>query len=153
MAYRFSTGALNSLLAKTKADLADGVIMFYTGAQPASPDAAPTGTYLGKATLNGGAWTAGSATNGLEFDAPVGASMNKAAAETWTFVCAVAGTIGWGRFVSNSASDTGGVSTTLIRHDFSVGITSGDMLMAKVTYAVAETGIVQNFTIPFSNIS
>jgi hypothetical protein len=153
MAYRFSTGAFNSLLAKTKDDLANGAINFYTGAQPASPDAAPTGTFLGRATLAGGAWTAGSATNGLEFDTPVGANMTKAPAEEWKFVCSVAGTIGWARFVSNSASDTGGVSTTLVRHDLSVGVTTGDLQMAKVTYAVGETGVIQSYAIPFSNIS
>jgi hypothetical protein len=151
--FRFSTGCFNSFLATLKSDMADGVINFYTGAQPSSPDAAPTGTFLGRATLAAGSWTAGSPTNGLEFDAPSGATINKAAAEEWKFKCTTAGTIGWARFVSNSASDTGGSSTTLKRMDFSVGITSGDCLMSKVTYAVDETGVIQSFTIPFSNIS
>lgn len=153
MAFRYSTGCFNSFLTKFKTDIANGSIAFYTGAQPTSPDAAVTGTYLGRATLAGGAWVAGTATNGLEFDAPVLAEIDKAAAEEWKFVCEVAGTIGYGRFVSNSASDTGGASTSLIRIDFSVGITSGDCLMSKVTYAVGETGVIQSFNIPLSNIS
>lgn len=153
MAFRYSTGCFNSFLSTLKTDMADGVINFYTGAQPTSADAAVTGTFIGRATLAGGAWTAGSATNGLEFAAPSGASIDKAAAEEWKFVCETAGTIGWGRFVSNSASDTGGSSTSLKRLDFSVGITSGDCLMSKVTYAVGETGVIQSFTIPLSNIS
>ena len=153
MAFRYSTGLFGSFLATLKTDMADGVINFYTGSQPTSPDAAVTGTYLGRATLAGGAWTAGTATNGLEFATPSGATIDKATAEEWKFVCEVAGTIGWARFVSNSASDTGGASTSLKRMDFSVGITSGDALMTKVTYAVGETGVIQSFTIPLSNIS
>lgn len=153
MAFRYSTGCFNSFLTALKDDMANGVINFYTGSQPTSPDAAVTGTYLGRATLAGGAWDAGTATNGLEFAAPSGASIDKASAEEWKFVCTTAGTIGWARFVSNSASDTGGSSTTLKRMDFSVGITSGDCLMSKVTYAVGETGVIQSFNIPLSNIS
>jgi len=153
MAFRYSTGCFDSFLTALKSDMADGVIKFYTGAQPTSPDAAVTGTYLGKVTLAGGAWTAGTATNGLEFGTPGSAAIDKASAEEWKFVCEVAGTIGWGRFVSNSASDTDGSSTALKRMDFSVGITSGDCLMSKVTYAVGETGVIQSFNIPLSNIS
>ena len=153
MAWRYSTGAFNSLLTTLKTDLTDGVIKFYTGAQPTSPDAAVTGTYMGKVTIAGGAWTAGSPTNGLELDTPSGATIEKVAADEWKFVCETGGTIGWARFVSNSASDTGGSSTSLVRIDFSVGITSGDCLMSKVTYAAGETAVIQSFTLPLSNIS
>ena len=153
MAYRFSTGLFNALLGTLKTQMADGVIYFYTGSQPTSPDAAPTGTLMGKVTLAGGAWNAGTATNGLEFDSPSGATIVKAPAEEWKFVCDTGGTIGWGRFVSNSASDTGGSSTTLPRMDFSVGITSGDCRMSRVTYAAGETAVIQEFTLPLSNIA
>lgn len=152
MAFRYSTKLFTDFLTTLKTDLADGTIYFYTGSQPSSPDAAVTGTLLGQVTVGGGAWSAGSATNGLEFGTAASASISKAAAEEWKFVCTVAGTIGWGRFVGN-ATDAGGSSTTLPRIDFSVGITSGDMTMTKVTYAVGETGVIQTFTIPLSNIS
>jgi len=158
MAFRYSTKIFHDFLnIAVKTALADGVIDFYSGAQPASPDAAPTGTFLGRATLAGGAWAAGSPTNGLEFGAVVdgtggAASLDKASAEEWKFVCSVAGTIGWGRFIGNPA-DAGGVSTTLPRIDFSVGVTSGDAQMSKVTYAIGETGVIQSFNIPVTNIS
>jgi hypothetical protein len=158
MAFRYSTKVFHDFLnSVVKADLAAGVINFYSGAQPASPDAAVTGTFLGRATLSGGAWTAGTSTNGLNFGTVVdgtngAASLDKASAEAWTFVCSVAGTIGYGRFVGNPA-DAGGVSTTLPRIDFSVGITSGDAQMSKVTYAIGETGVIQSFNIPVTNIS
>lgn len=153
MAFRYSTGLFNSFLAALQTDMADGVIKFYTGSQPTSPDAAATGTPIGTVTLAGGAWTAGTATNGINFGTPAGATIEKDPAEEWKFTAEAAGTIGWGRFVSNSASDTGGASTTLSRMDFSVGITSGDCTMTKVTYAIGETGVIQTFTIPLSNLA
>lgn len=158
MAFRYSTRLFHDFLnSVVKADLAAGVINFYSGAQPASPDAAATGTLIGTATLNGGAWSAGTSTNGLNFGTVVdtgggAASIDKASAETWKFVCATAGTIGYGRFIGNPV-DSGALSTTLPRIDFSVGITSGDAQMSKVTYAVGETGVIQSFTIPVTNIS
>jgi hypothetical protein len=158
MAFRYSTKIFHDFLnTAVKTNLAAGVINLYSGAQPTSPDAAPTGTFLGRATLAGGAWTAGTSTNGLNFgtitDTGGGAAaMDKASAEEWRFVCSVAGTVGWGRFVGNPA-DAGAVSTTLPRIDFSVGVTSGDAQMSKVTYAVGETGVIQSFNIPVTNIS
>jgi hypothetical protein len=153
MAFRYSTGCFNSFLTVLKTDLTDGVIHFYTGAQPASPDDAVSGTLVATVTLAAGAWTAGSPTNGLEFAAPVGATIDKASAEEWKFIAVAAGTIGWGRFVSNSASDTGASSTTLKRLDFSVGTTSGDARMTKLTYAIGETGSCSTFQIPLTNIA
>ena len=150
MAFRMSTKLFNDFLTTMKTDLANGVIFFYTGAQPTSPDAAVSGTLIARASLSGGAWTAGTSTNGINFGTVASASVDKATAEEWKFVCTTAGTIGWGRFVGNPV-DAGGASTTLPRIDFSVGITSGDCTMSKVTYAVGETGVLQNFIVPLSN--
>ena len=153
MAFRYSTGCFNSILTTLKTDFTDGVIRLYTGAQPTSPDAAVTGTLIGTVTLAGAAFTPGSAAGGLEFDAAVGATLSKAALEEWKFTADAAGTIGWFRFVSNSVLEDGAASTTIKRLDGSVGVTTGDMRMSKVTYAIGETGVIQSFTIPLSNIS
>lgn len=163
MAFRYSSRLFNVFLNGVKTELANGVIHFYTGAQPSSPDAAPTGTYLGSASKSGAAWAAGTATNGIEFGTVDNAAVDKAAAEEWKFVCSTAGTIGWGRFIANttagsgslSSADVGGADSTetFPRIDFSVGVTSGDCLMSKVTYAVGETGVIQSFNIALSNIS
>ena len=152
MAFRYSTKLFNEFLGQVKTQLADGVIHFYSGAQPASPDNAVTATLISTVTVAGGAFTPGSPTNGLEFGTVANAALDKAAAEEWKFTCVNAGTIGWGRFVGN-AVDAGAQSAVLPRIDFSVGITSGDMRMSKVTYAVGETGVVQQFLIPLTNIS
>jgi hypothetical protein len=153
MTYRLSTGEFNSHLSATKTNLANGAIHLYSGTMPASPDSAASGTLIVTITKDGGAWTPGTATNGLNFDTPSGATMEKPSADVWKGDAVAAGTIGWGRFVSNSASDTGGASTTLSRHDFDVGITTGACRLAKVTYEIGETVVVQSFTLPASNIS
>ena len=163
MAFRYSKRLFNVFLGGVKTELANGVIHFYTGAQPVSPDAAPTGTYLGSATKSGNAWAAGTATNGIEFGTVDNAAVDKDAAEEWKFTCATAGTIGWGRYIANTTAGSGSLATadagaldtteTFPRIDFNVGITSGDALMSKVTYAVGETGVIQSFNIALSNIA
>lgn len=163
MAFRYSTRLFNRFLTEIKTELANGKIMFYTGSQPADPNDAPTGTLIGEVTLSGATWTAGSASAGIEFGTAASATLDKASAEEWKFTCSTAGTIAWGRFIANttagsgslSAADTGALdsSGTFPRIDFSVGITSGDCRMTKVTYAVGETGVIQTFTIPLTNLS
>lgn len=152
MAFRYSTADFNAFLTTLKTNYTNASLELYTGSQPASPDSAVTGTLVGRATQGGGAWSEGSPTNGLNFGDVASAQVDKAAAETWQFTCVNAGTIGWGRLRANAA-DAGGSSTTNFRIDFSVGISSGDLLMSKVTYAVGETGVIQQFLIPLSNIS
>jgi len=153
MAFRYSTFLFNQMLGELKTQMADGVIRLYTGAQPLNADAAITGTLIGEVTIAAGAWAPGSATNGLEFDAAVGATIDKAAAEEWKFAAVAAGTIGWFRFISNAVADDSSQLTTVSRLDGSTGITTGDMRMSKVTYAIGETGIIQTFTIPLTNIN
>lgn len=155
MTTRFSTGLINDMYGENGVEtgagglkycLKNGIIHCYSGAQPASANDAPSGTYLGYITKDGGAWAAGSPTNGLQFDSPAGGSISKAAAQTWKFVGVAAGTIGWARFKGNAA-DNDLSSTTLPRIDFSVGTTSGDMKIASVSSTVGGTITVDTFTI------
>lgn len=163
MAVRFSKKIFNDQLTALKTALANGCIHLYSGSQPAAPEDAVTGTLIGTIQLSGGTWAAGTATYGLEFGTPAAATISKAGAESWLFTAVAAGTVGWGRFIANttagsgslSAADTGvaDATETFPRMDFSVGITSGDMQMGKVTYAIGETGAVSSFSIPLTNIS
>ena len=155
MAVKFSTGAIAKMLGKNGTDtgadglrgiFTNGVIKLYTGAQPATADDAPTGTLLGDITVNGGAFTEGSATNGLNFGAPSGKTISKASGETWKFTGSAAGTIGWFRFQAN-AVDNDSSSTSLSRIDGSVGITSGDMRLTSVTSAIGTSITIDTFTI------
>jgi hypothetical protein len=144
----YSTGLINSILgtAPLNTTLANGVIRVYSGAQPASADSAATGTLLGTVTLAGAAFTEGTATNGINFDAPVGRSISKAVAEDWKFKGIAAGTIGYMRFQGNAA-DAQASSSLLPRIDMSVGITSGDVRLSTVTSAVNSIITIDTFTI------
>jgi hypothetical protein len=161
MAVRYSTGCFNKLLgtASLKDIFADGVINIYTGTQPLSADNAATGTLLATVTVDAGAFAAGVATNGLEFDAPVGAVISKAAAENWKYTGGTAGTAGWFRLVGNAAdghnqwetSSPEASSTTLPRIDGSIGVSSGDMRLSNVNIAVGAPGTIDEFNITLSN--
>ena len=69
---------------------ANGVIEVYSGAQPATADAAVTGTLLGTVTLGSGAFTPGVATNGLTFAAAAAGAVAKTG--VWSFNGVAAGT-------------------------------------------------------------
>jgi len=120
--------------------LADGVLNFYTGSQPASADnAVGSATYLGRVTVSGGAWVAGAFTNGLRWGDAATAIIGRETGQTWQLKGEAAGTAGWARFVAN-ATDNGLASTSLPRIDFSCGQTSGDIRLPGGT-TIAVNGI------------
>jgi len=154
MSISYSTGLITTLFGEQgveaganglKGLMKNGVIRVYTGAQPANADAAVTGTLLGSITKDGGAFTEGVSTNGLQLLAPSGRSVSKNT-DVWKFTGIAAGTMGWFRFQAN-AVDNDTLSTTLVRIDGSIGITSGDMRVTSVTSAIGSTSTVDTFTI------
>jgi hypothetical protein len=154
MAQLYSTGTITHLLGEQGVDAGanglrglfkDGVIRVYSGAQPVSANAAPTGTLLGSITKDGGAFVEGTATNGLQFAAPSGRTISKST-DVWKFTGIAAGTMGWGRFQANAVDDDS-VSTTLDRIDFTIGITSGEMRITSVTSAIGSSATVDTFVI------
>lgn len=130
---RFSTGIRNGILDSTgiREALANGVLRIYSGAQPASADAAPTGTLLLEITVDGGEFAHGSPANGLNFDAPVNGVLKKAAAEVWRGDGLAQGVAGWFRFCGNPA-DAGGPSTSLARIDGAVARVGGDLELGNI---------------------
>lgn len=153
MSIQLSTGLRNGMLNATgfKEAFTDGVIYVYTGPQPTNADAAVQGTLLGKITVNGGSFSFDSATNGLEFDAPSGGVISKAAAENWQMTAIATGTAGWFRLMGN-ASDSLGSSTTLPRFDGSVATSGGDLNLSTVAIVAGAplTIDVFQFTLPAS---
>lgn len=152
MTLRFSTGHKKRILGKAGTDTgANGfrgiyencVIDLYTGTQPATADAAATGTLLGRLTLNGGAFTEGASTNGLNWAAPADdGTTDIPAGAVWSCSALADGVIGWFRIRGN-AVDAGGVSTTLPRIDGSAGITSGDLRLSVVSVTAGTPVVVQ----------
>lgn len=125
----------------------DGIIKVYTGARPASPDAAATGTLLVTFTVASGAFVAGAVANGLEFgDAAAG--MISKNTDVWSGAAVATGTAGWFRHYANG-TDAGGNSTVLPRIDGDIteeGL-GGDIEFADTDLTTSTTYTIDTYTI------
>lgn len=118
-----------------------GQIEIYTGTQPSSADAAPTGTRL--VIIKSGS-------NGVTFDDSASGVLTKAAAETWSGVCEATGTAGWGRVLL--ADDSDASSTTDPRIDFAIATSGSQMNFSSTSFTNLSTQTVTSFqlTLPAS---
>ena len=146
----FSTGLRQMLMKDTafKEAFTNGVIYVYSGPPPADADSAVTGTLLGKVTKDGGAFSFGSATNGINFDNPVAGVANKAAAENWVMTGIASGVAGWARLMGNVA-DALGSSTTLPRVDIDIAQSGAAWLMVNLQIEVGALTNVSVFQVTF----
>lgn len=94
-----------------------GIIELFDGARP-SPDLAPTGTKIARISFAGGAWTPGSALNGLTYLVADSGAVLKPATDSWILTGINAGTITWGRMFG--VDDTAALSYEDARIDFDV---------------------------------
>lgn len=127
MAERMSTGDVQVSATALRTAYANGVLaLFGGGTQPATCNDAETGTLLCLITESGGEFTGGTATNGLNFDAPVDGVLSKAATETWKGDGLAAASTGTQathfRFYSNAY--TTGESLTAVRFDGAISTSS-----------------------------
>lgn len=139
MAEKFSQGDAQSRATAIRTAYAGGVIAIYGGTQPATAnDTEGTAPLLALITLNSATHTAGSATNGLTFDAPVAGVLSKAAAETWsgngTAAAGTGATATWFRHYDKN--HTTGASTTAIRFDGAISTASTSELQMSNTTIV-----------------
>lgn len=144
MAIRLSTGLRNKMLdggtgGGIKEALASGFIAILTGSQPASADAAATGTLLGTVTVNGDGVT------GLTFDAAVAGVISKAAAEAWKFTGLAAGIAGWYRFYEAGDTITS-ISTSAARIDGAIGSSGADLNLSNLSIGVGQVNTCDTFT-------
>jgi hypothetical protein len=151
MTVRISTGLRNAIAGSTgfSAALLHGVIDIYSGPQPLTADSAAAGVLLGQVSVDAGAFTPGSPTNGLTFDAPAAGTISKAAAENWKFTGLANGTAGWFRFKGN-ATDNDLASTTLVRMDGTCGTTGADLNLSNLSIVTGSPNTIDafDFTIP-----
>jgi hypothetical protein len=145
MTVRLSTQLRNNIAGTTgfASTFANGVIEIYSGSQPATADAAVTGTLLGTVTLASGAFTPGTATNGLTFAAAANGAVAKSG--VWSFNGVAAGTAGWFRLKANAA-DAGAISTVLPRLDGSVAVSGADLNLSNITVAIGAPNTIDSFT-------
>lgn len=147
MTVRLSTKLRDNLAGSTGfgSTFANGYIEIYSGSQPATADAAVTGTLLGIVTLNGGAFTPGSGTNGLTFAAAAAGAISKSG--VWQFTgLSPGGTAGWFRLKTNAETAGGGISTVLARLDGSIAVSGGDMNLSNITIATSSSNTIDSFT-------
>ena len=156
MAIGLSTGLRNKLLSKNAAGsvagqsfadiFANGVLRIFGGTRPTDADSDESGnTLLLEITLDGGSFTPGSPTNGLNFadDAASGA-LEKSAAETWQGDGQADATATWFRFYDNNLVT--GASTSAVRFDGNVG-TSSDISMVNTSIQTGATTTIDSFTV------
>lgn len=154
MAVRLSTGCVNAIAGGNSGDgsfkdvFANAVIAVYTGTQPANADAAETGTLLGLITVDGGAFTGGSATNGLNWDAAVAGVCGKPSAEEWAIIPDASGTAGWARLYANDM--TTGSSSSAVRIDMACGVGAGELRMSTTSLTSGVKSVINslNVTVP-----
>jgi len=133
-----STGLRNSILTKLALEFESGVIAeieIYAGTVATTADADVTGnTLLGTISTNG----TGTA---LTLSSPSSGVISKTTSETWKVTPVATGTASFYRFVLND--DVGGLSTSAIRIQGTVGIANTDMLVDSVTFT---TGVARNIS-------
>lgn len=121
MTFQASTGLRTKMLdtSPLRTLLNLGFIKVYTGAPPASADAAPTGTLLLTISNNAGG-------TGLTFNAAAAAgAISKNSGETWSGNAVASGTAGYYRFVQ--AGDSGALSTTDCRVQGLCGVAASEL--------------------------
>ena len=139
MAVKVSTGLRNKILdtGSLKSRLALGFIKIYSGAAPATADAAVTGTLLCTISVSSGG-------TGLTFDTAAAAGvLAKNTGETWSGVNAATGTAGYYRF--SAAGDTGVLSTTEERIQGTVGLAGADLNLSSVSLTATVTQTIDYY--------
>lgn len=118
MALKFSTGYRNARLDGSgfKQAMAGCVLKLYTGPEPASADAAATGTKLVTYTKDG------AADAGLELGTASGGSISKASGQTWSGLPTSSGTANYFRW--EMPDDDGTLSGDAIRVQGKAGLNS-----------------------------
>ena len=140
MALRISTGGVNAIANAIRTLYANAVIAIYTGAQPANSDLAEPGTLLGYITKDSGAFVAGEATNGLNWDAAVNGVCAKPSAEEWSITPVASGTAGYGRLYTNAMVT--GASTSGGRIDLACGVGTGELKFSTTTLVSGVKSVV-----------
>lgn len=151
MAVRLSTGAVNALAGGGAGDgsfvdvFVNAVIAVYTGSQPVNADAAESGTLLGLITVDGGDFTGGSATNGLNWEAALGGVCAKPTDEEWAIIPDASGTAGWARLYANAM--TTGASTSAVRIDLACGVGTGELKFSTTTLVSGVKSVVNTLPV------
>jgi len=122
----------------------DCVIMIRSGTIPASADLVETGSALCLITVASGAFSAGVATNGLEWGQVISGVMSKNS-DVWSGVGLIAAEATWARMYANAY--TTGASTTAIRADMDIATSGTSITISDTTIVIGATTTVDTATI------
>jgi len=147
MALRLSTGLRDKILGSQSFQdiMANGVIRIFSGVQPASADDTESTTPLLEITVGSGAFTPGTASNGLNFAEPSNGQCPKVTTEVWSGVASATGTAGWFRFYANDR--TTGADTTHARFDGSVATSGAQLNMSSTAITAGATTTIDSFVV------
>jgi hypothetical protein len=123
---------------------ANNVIRIYSGAAPATADAAETGVLLLRLTKSSGAVTAGTSANGNNFDAIASGVLSKDA-NVWSGVGLADGTAAYWRAYDNGLIT--GESTTSKRCQGTCATSGGDFTMSSTSIVTSATVTLDTFNI------
>jgi len=118
----------------------------FTGSQPTSADDAESGSELIQITESSGAFTGGSATNGINFGQVADAELHAASGEVWSGVATATGTAGWFRIYDNAAA--GGADDQVI--DGAIATSGSQMNMANTSITSGGTTTIDEVNIPMA---
>lgn len=138
MAHRLSTGLVKKMVdtGSVRSILTGGKIQIYSGSQPASADAAATGTLLLEI-------------DPITFDADgTGGVLRQTAATDWSGTIEASGTAGWYR-ICEEADDGASASTTLARMDGAIATSGGQMNLATLTFVNGAPFVITDAAITF----
>jgi len=147
MALRLSTGLRNMLLGTSsfKTIMQNGVIRLFPGVQPASADDAEGASHLLEITVSSGAFTPGTAANGLTSAAPASGASAKSSGEVWSGAAGSTGTAGWFRFYANDR--TTGADADHARFDGSVSTSGAQLNMSSTAITAGATTTIDSFIV------
>lgn len=122
----------------------------YSGSQPGDANSTESGTKLVTVTLSSGAFTGGTATNGLNFGEVSSGVLAQESGETWSGVGVNDGTAGWFRCYDNSY--TTGADSTAVRFDGAVSTSGSELNLSNTTITTGGTTTVDSvaLTMPAS---
>lgn len=144
-----SLGLSSALLAAAPALLQGGCIEIYAGDKPLTANEAPPGLLLARVTRDGGAWTAGSPANGLQWVLANGFVV-KPADHVWVIKGIATGEASWFRIKGN-AVDNNDFSLAALRLDGTIqvdsyqGPESFDFYMPTLQITPATSRIINDF--------
>jgi hypothetical protein len=138
----YSAGTSITLITFTGGSFLDlfenGVLAIYSGAQPASADAAENGTLLILITVGSGSFAGGQPVNGLNFQNPAVVGVLSKNAAVWSGNGAATGTAAWFRFYSNGYNTGADAGLAWNRFDGSIGISGSGADLIVATTAIAQ---------------